>query len=474
MRTEGDALLADVIAHPLDDGLRLVYADWLEEKGGQPERAEAIRLGVERRRLDDLAPRAWVIDTRAERLQQRYCKKWEAGLPKLEGVEFFLGTEGFVDHVSIYAPGILCGYEDAIFGAGPITHLEFHFDDPPDIAFLTGCPYLDRLRTLDIWAGEPEKFEFAWLVNCPGLAGLRHLDLNSCYLQNDFLVRVAHCPRWPSLESLNLHRNPFGLRGLRALASAPLLGTLRSLNLSQAVSSPRGFEELVHSPYLGNLRKFEVPECGLVTRNIRRMAERDWPALEVLNLAMNGLGRDGLSDLVNAPGLARLRELDLGGTPSLADNGAVVLAAATQLSNLRSLIFDSCRVGRRGLNALGQASWLRNLTRLGLAEPEVSRFGIDVLVNAPLDNLRWLSLMYSDLDDNCIRRLLTAPWIAQLTHLDLSNNAIGAAGARALAESPHLDNLVDLDLRQNQVPSKAARILRDRFGDRVIVKRDRD
>jgi uncharacterized protein (TIGR02996 family) len=35
----GDELLAAILATPEDDGVRLVYADWLEEND-QPERAE--------------------------------------------------------------------------------------------------------------------------------------------------------------------------------------------------------------------------------------------------------------------------------------------------------------------------------------------------------------------------------------------------------------------------------------------------
>ena len=38
--------LADIIAHPEDDALRLIYADWLEDHG-QPEWAEFIRVQVE-------------------------------------------------------------------------------------------------------------------------------------------------------------------------------------------------------------------------------------------------------------------------------------------------------------------------------------------------------------------------------------------------------------------------------------------
>jgi uncharacterized protein (TIGR02996 family) len=44
--TDGDLLLARVIADPACDAVRLVYADWLEENG-QPERAEFVRVQVE-------------------------------------------------------------------------------------------------------------------------------------------------------------------------------------------------------------------------------------------------------------------------------------------------------------------------------------------------------------------------------------------------------------------------------------------
>jgi uncharacterized protein (TIGR02996 family) len=44
--TEGDALLADVVAHPERDDVRLILADWLQENG-QEERAEFIRAQIE-------------------------------------------------------------------------------------------------------------------------------------------------------------------------------------------------------------------------------------------------------------------------------------------------------------------------------------------------------------------------------------------------------------------------------------------
>lgn len=47
-----DAFMRTIIASPDDDAPRLVYADWLEEYGGQPERADFIRVQIERWKLD--------------------------------------------------------------------------------------------------------------------------------------------------------------------------------------------------------------------------------------------------------------------------------------------------------------------------------------------------------------------------------------------------------------------------------------
>lgn len=48
---EHEALLAAVLTNPDDDAPRLVYADWLQEHG-QPERAEFIRVQIEKALLE--------------------------------------------------------------------------------------------------------------------------------------------------------------------------------------------------------------------------------------------------------------------------------------------------------------------------------------------------------------------------------------------------------------------------------------
>jgi uncharacterized protein (TIGR02996 family) len=50
MLADEDAFLAAIRANPADDTARLVYADWLDERGG-PEQAEYLRLLSELRRV---------------------------------------------------------------------------------------------------------------------------------------------------------------------------------------------------------------------------------------------------------------------------------------------------------------------------------------------------------------------------------------------------------------------------------------
>src|SRR5262245_11701721 len=112
MTGAGAALIAEVIAHPNDDATRLVYADWLEERGEDDARVEAIRLGVRRRRLDDLDPESWVLDTRLRLLNDRHRKRWQARLPKLKSAGgwggHWAGVEaGFVNSVRQISPEAL-------------------------------------------------------------------------------------------------------------------------------------------------------------------------------------------------------------------------------------------------------------------------------------------------------------------------------------------------------------------------------
>jgi uncharacterized protein (TIGR02996 family) len=461
------ALLADIIEHPDDDAPRLVYSDWLEEHGGPPERIEAIRLSVRRRRLDDLDPEAWVVDTRRHRIEIERPRD----LPKMEGVSVSGEWTGLFTSASAQSPAPLRHHEDTLFALGPIETLQLGMRSPADPPLLAASPHLHRLRRLEVLGlTRPENIGLPILFNAPGLSSLRELELAEGCHGDNLLESLASCPSLPNFELLDLTRNWFGQRGFRALASSPVTSTLRTLLLARNSKGNEWLREVVRSPHLRRLRRLKLSECNLGTRVIKDLTAAPWPELEVLDLASNDLGPAAIRYLVETPNLPSLRKLDLSGNSTLGDAPAKVLARAKHFDPLRVLALGFWRIGRRGLAALAEAPWLSQLTWLDLMSLDLRQPEMEVLAGAPLHGLRKLELNYNHFGAAEVKALLTAPWIGGLTHLDLSKNAIGTEGARALAEAPQLDNLVELDVTGNDLPSEAGDLLRQRFGERVQVK----
>jgi uncharacterized protein (TIGR02996 family) len=100
-----DVFLRQVIAEPDDDAPRLVYADWLEEHGGDPARAEFIRAEIEMAKLPDDHPRWQDMRDRAGKLWLENGERWYGELlPLAENV----GTaRGFLESVEVNASGFV-------------------------------------------------------------------------------------------------------------------------------------------------------------------------------------------------------------------------------------------------------------------------------------------------------------------------------------------------------------------------------
>src|SRR5581483_3087358 len=192
-RTTGDMLLADVLAHPEDDAVRLIYADWLEEHG-EPERGEFIRCQVELARtqrpsrpaslrsltsyelsveeVQDLSPARERMERRAMELLRFRGREWRERDPVLhielwkdpDDIEWLVGIEyrrGFVEKVTLSAADWLAHNAD-ILARHPIQAVNFttYFD-------VSGC---DKLLSLlrkttpssDIPASLHDALSLAW------------------------------------------------------------------------------------------------------------------------------------------------------------------------------------------------------------------------------------------------------------------------------------------------------------------------
>jgi uncharacterized protein (TIGR02996 family) len=72
------AFLESILAQPLDDVHRLVYADWLEEQQDDPSRAELVRLAVRLGNMETGDPEASNVEARCRELQEKVDPRWAA------------------------------------------------------------------------------------------------------------------------------------------------------------------------------------------------------------------------------------------------------------------------------------------------------------------------------------------------------------------------------------------------------------
>jgi uncharacterized protein (TIGR02996 family) len=74
------AFLAAIHDHPEDDGPRLRFANWLEERGDP--RSELIRVQCALACLDEDDPRREELERREEQLLGRHGEAWRGSPPK--------------------------------------------------------------------------------------------------------------------------------------------------------------------------------------------------------------------------------------------------------------------------------------------------------------------------------------------------------------------------------------------------------
>jgi uncharacterized protein (TIGR02996 family) len=147
-----EPFLRAICADPEDDTARLVYADWLEENG-QPERAEFIRVQVERARLRAAGADTEALERRLRELRHAHEYEWRCELPRLSGVSWQRFWRGFVSGAGVVHWRFYERYADAIFAATPIQFLTISssFDDAS--RQFAESKYLDQLDGLTISDG---------------------------------------------------------------------------------------------------------------------------------------------------------------------------------------------------------------------------------------------------------------------------------------------------------------------------------
>jgi uncharacterized protein (TIGR02996 family) len=246
------ALLAAITAHPLDDAPRLVFADWLDERGGKGNaaRAEFIRVQCERELLPPSDPRYPALEKREKSLLKAWKARWLAPLGKRKpDVEF---SRGFpVPALKNRTVNGLAGLTESDLAAAPLWryHYTVYRDD---LDTVLGWPLLHRIATLHL--GGPQKAGWAeQIAVCGGLRNVTDLALNHVPLKPTDLKTVLDAWTGRRLRSLLVNNCPVGDEGITLIATHPATANLHSLYAHTAKITGRGMEAVAAGPNLDRL-----------------------------------------------------------------------------------------------------------------------------------------------------------------------------------------------------------------------------
>jgi uncharacterized protein (TIGR02996 family) len=239
---QDEALRLMIQERPDDLGPRLVYADWLEERG-QCDRAELIRLQCTG---DD--------DYRAHELVRRHGSEWSGPIGKLAyGYKF---RRGFVEEVTISGLDLL-KHGHTIFSFAPVRLVRV-IGARLVMDRLVDWLLLDRIEALHLTGGHLADEGIELLACCPRLSGLRTLRLGQNAIGDSGVEILSDSPNLASLQDLILHGNLIGDVGAHALATASRLENLRLLDLSDNQIGDMGAEALSKSDGFPFLERLDI------------------------------------------------------------------------------------------------------------------------------------------------------------------------------------------------------------------------
>lgn len=403
-----------IVAESDDDTSRLVFADFLDDRG-DPEMAAFIRAEVELATLDEADPTYPEVLARARRsgvLTRSDRRPWVDSIPGAK-VMFHRGLiAGVTIPADVHANNLSPGWE--LLPLEQLAWVPREWDGASrwtaDLgASLAARPELARVRTL-ITGGGPA-FLAPLLTGCPHLSGLQALTIGGRpHGQSaEALMGLANRLDLPALDSLRM-TSYWPPDEWQAVVRA-LQPQLRRLHL-QSVSSEREwylayneswFADLADCPLdsgvvwlsLSDLHSFGTTDAVWAVGD-PSVAERavlkapgygetldltGYSALRRLHLEMAPEG-EGFGELSHHVSAARLQWFS---TNNLFDEGARRFATGSHLTDLRRLSLHTSD------SVILQGAYCQHLHRLewGSGYHEIDT---KALLNAQLPELRWLTL----------------------------------------------------------------------------------
>jgi uncharacterized protein (TIGR02996 family) len=362
-------LLEAIWQSPGDDRPRLVYADWLQERGDP--RGEFIHLQCNSKRSAELGER--------ERLLERqHASEWSEPFKKL-GVRVVVFRRGLPDFLAADAK-VFAEHGAMLLRLAPITRLS--------------------LMTL------PNFLSLKPLFELPEFARITDLSLANLVGGDEAALELAAAPNARNLRGLNMWKTGLTAVGIEALANSPYLTQLADLVVGGQRIGREGFAALARSK-LRALHHVSFHECGLTGNDWAALGDapafaqvkslllsgnsmgdeaalalsraRTLHALEELDLKRQGLSEKAIVALANWPGMKAVRKLSLAEN-SIGPDGGEAIARSPMLSGLLHLDLSGNSLRARGGRAIAESTALGSLVSLDIRNNELQVEGVTAFV----------------------------------------------------------------------------------------------
>ncbi len=425
-----NALVAAITADPDAAEPRLIYADWLAERGDR--RGEFIRVQCDLDQLDLRDPRRVDLEYRERAFLAERGFAWKRRVRETTGATSCQFRRGMVEQLELTA-GQFVDSADELFARYPLRALR-----------LTG---LDK--------------HLPSFLACNATARLVELDLRRCLMGAKALQLLVDSPQLSNLGTLRMDQLDPTEWKISAIARSSSLSRLRCLYINNTVLDYQSFAALVTSQLGQNLTELSIAATDLSDSDFASLCYSDvFPNLRRLDISRNeSLPSDSLQSLFDSRRFRQLEHLSLADC-DLSSDDMSYLGRLSGPTELRSLNVDAANLQGRAAKEFAGSSCLHGLVRLSAARCQLAGDGLkQVLETGTWHTLRWLDLSNNGLDATAARHLATSDLAQQLTHLNLSHNHIGDDGLATIAGSTSLSKLNELNVTASGIGQRGLELL---------------
>lgn len=487
MTPEDQAFLRDIIAHPDDLSVRLIYADWLEDHGDP--RAELIRVQCQLESMDISDERRSELKSIEKHLLTAGEAQWFAPFQD-QSPTFNKNTatiaRGFIDSVRVLIHKNGMEEVSKAFEWEPIRSLYLHVIHEGEGKKLADWTFLQRIRELHL-LDLPDSVDSKSFFCSPYLTQLQRLFLSGRLFREGRLSAndLALGSSLGSLESLDVVSDGrIGASGLGLLLNSANLTEITRFKLTSERLGSHGPEMLADQCRWDQLTELELCNCEITEQGYRALSQAKWlsrlttlkleqlamkpnaavgffkhaklNALTILSLTHNRLGVEGIRALSESNNLDELRILNL--DRNQLNDSAIKALATFRGRNLESLVLAQNEIGDEGAKGLGNVEAFGQLRKLNLGCNKLSKFGIrELFAPGILSGLHELTLSRNRLNDQGIQALaIRSKDLPKLQRLNLNDvGEISETGMKALLETAEWPNLRHLELNGNDLNSNA-------------------